>query len=113
MLARSIRRAPCFGVADYRDMPGAMLYRVASEGELVGYVVLRVVRQAHGAEGEIVAAAGRLPGADLTVAVLPALERMFSGVQGFTLTTARPGLLAKIAPLGYVVTHYTARKVAP
>ncbi len=115
-LARSIRRAPCFGLEDYRaalDAPGAMLYRVAAEGRPVGYVILRIVREAHGAEGEILAAAGGLAGADLTRDVLPQLERMFEGVRAFRITTARRGLVAKLAPLGYAVTHYTLRKVAP
>lgn len=115
VLAASIRRAPSFGVADYRaalDQPGAMLYRVAAEGEPVGYVILRLVHQAHGTEGEILAAAGRLAGADLTRDVLPQLERMFAGVSAFTITTARRGLVAKLAPLGYAVTHYTLRKPA-
>lgn len=115
MLASSVRRAPCFGVEDYRavlDQPGAMLYQVKAAGELVGYVILRVVHQAHGAEGEILAAAGRLAGADLTRDVLPALERMFSGVRCFRISTARPGLVKKLRAAGYELTHYTLRKAA-
>ncbi len=113
MLARSVLRAPCFSVADYRRMvdedADCNLYQVKAGTELVGFVILRVVDQSGGAEGEILAAAGRLDGADLTRDVLPALLKMFKGVKGYRITTARAGLVKKLAALGWSPTHTTLR----
>lgn len=113
LLAASVLRAPCFTVEDYRrqveDDPDCNLYRVAAGAELVGYVILRVVRQAGGAEGEILAAAGRLRGADLTRDVLPKLLGMFRGVQGYRISTARTGLVKKLMAAGWRQTHATLR----
>lgn len=119
LLSRAIFRAPCFEVEDYRRIvaedPGAQLYRVTAAGEipeLVGYVILRVLRFAGGAEGEILAAAGGLRGADLTAELLPALEDIFAGVEWHRITTARPGLKRKLERQGYTVSHWVMRKPA-
>lgn len=67
----------------------------------VGAFVLRVDRPASGPEGVIVAAAGRVPGVDLTAAVLPYVESLFRDCVRVRIHTARPGLGAKLAAMGY------------
>lgn len=117
MLASSVLRAPCYDVEDYRHLveheADCKLYAVRAEGALVGYVILRIIRQSGGAEGEIVAAAGRLAGADLTRDVLPALLKMFRGVRAYRVTTARAGLVRKLLRYGWRDTHRTLRMEAP
>ena len=117
LFAGTLRRSPCFTVDDYRreieENPDARLLRVSHGDALVGYVALRLVRRGGGVEGEIMAAAGRLPGIDLTAAIVPILESMFEGVRAFRVDTARRGLVKKLARMGYSVTHCTLRKVVP
>jgi hypothetical protein len=112
-LAATLAGVPCFTVADYLleiDAGAARLYRVTCEGELVGFFVLRVERYAGGAEGVILAAAGGLRGARLFDQVLPALERMFSGVSSIRVDTGRPGAIRQLLRAGYHATHVVMRK---
>jgi hypothetical protein len=117
MLASSIRGAPCYRVGDLRAevLEGrATLVSVTSDaGELVGYVVLRVERYQGGAEGVIVAAAGKLAGAKLYGHVVPALERLFLGVSSFRIESCRRGAARELEALGYLPTHVVWRKIAP
>lgn len=117
VLALSIIGAPCFTVEDYRRMIEddpmlTGLYRVSEGGRIVGFAVLRVEMYSGGAEGVILAAAGRLPGTDLTAALLDTMEKKFAGVKGFCIATARPGLKKKLEAQGYSLTHYVLRKPA-
>lgn len=116
VLKSSTKWFPLATVEDYRLLlerdPEAALLRVTSADKLVGYVILQVDRYAECSEGVIVAAAGRLPGADLVELVLPALERSFEGVVSYRLTTARRGLIRKLLRRGWLHTHAVMRKVA-
>ena len=114
-LARSCRKTPLVTPQDYRDLlavdPRARLYRGVVGDRTVAYGILRVVHFSGGAEGEIVAVAGRLPGVDLVDAFLPALEAELPNVVCFRFTTARRGLVEKMRRHGYYVTHVTLRKL--
>lgn len=68
------------------------------QGDTLGAVfVLRV----DGDEGVIVAAAGEVPGVDMTAEVLPHVERIFSDVRRIRIHTSRPGLAKKLTRQGY------------
>lgn len=116
MLAATVRGAPCFKVDDYqreldRDPNLNKLYRVSDEdGACVGYIVLRVEYFAGGAEGVIVAAAGRVAGARLYPQLLPEIERMFKGVKSLRVNTCREAGMRYLASAGYRPTHVTMRK---
>jgi hypothetical protein len=116
-LASTLRGVPCFTADDYRleleRNPDACLYRVSEEGgELVGFVLLRIERYQGGAEGVLLAAAGKLGGATLYGQVLPALEGMFRGVTSFRADPCRRGAIAELLKAGYLPTHVTMRKAA-
>jgi len=80
---------------------GAALFHVYHLGQLVGAMILRVDQSASGAEGVVVAAAGRLPGFDFTLDLLPHVEKMFHNVKSVRIHTARPGMARKLARAGY------------
>jgi hypothetical protein len=115
MLATTIRNSPCYTVRDLEveiRAGGATLYSVtADDGELVGYVVLRVETYEGGSEGVIVAGAGKLMGARLYPQILPALERMFYGVRSVRVEACRPGALRLLQKAGYTMTHAIARRL--
>lgn len=118
LLATTLRGVPCFTADDFRleleRNPDCRLYRVVDEqGERVAYVVLRIERYQGGAEGVLLAAAGKLAGAALYGQVLPALERMFTGVKTFRADPCRRGAIAELLKAGYLPTHVTMRKAAP
>lgn len=117
VLKSSTKWFPLATVEDYRLLverdADARLCCVEDEaGVLVGFVILKVERFTQGSEGVIIAAAGRLPGADLIELVLPQLERAFTGVASYRVTTARRGLIRKLQKHGWVGTHAVLRKAA-
>lgn len=117
LLQSTLRGVPCFTVEDYaREIEqniDCQLYSVATEaGALVGFIVLRIERYAGGAEGVLVAAAGRLPGANLYAQVLPALERMFRGVKSYRVDSCRSAGVLELMRAGYLPTHFVMRKAA-
>jgi len=115
MLATTIRGAPCYTVRDLgaEVMRGdATLYRVSAEdGRLVGFVVLRIELYEGGAEGVIVAGAGELAGARLYRQVVPALERLFTGVKSIRVESCRKAGTKALLELGYLPTHAIMRRV--
>lgn len=118
LLATTLRGEPCFGVEDMRreieSSADTQLFRIATEeGATVAYVVLRVERYQGGAEGVLVAAAGRLAGAQLYSQVLPALEGMFRGVVSVRANPCRAGAIKHLLAAGYRPTHVTMRKPGP
>lgn len=117
LLAGTLRNVPCYTAEDYRREVEAggdtKLYSATDEaGATVGYVVLRVERYAGGAEGVLLAAAGKLAGASLYLQVLPALEKMFTGVQSFRIDACRSAVVKKLLSAGYLPTHFVMRKAA-
>ncbi len=71
-------------------------------GQAVLAFVLRIDQAATGPQGVIVAAAGQVPGADLTATCMPAIESLFRGCVAIRYHTAHPALARKLARLGYV-----------
>lgn len=114
-LATTLRGVPCWRADDYRleleRNPDAKLYRIAEGDKLVGFVVLRIERMTGGAEGVLLAAAGRLAGARLYGQVLPAIEALFTGVNSLRADPCRAGAVRELARAGYIVTHVTMRKI--
>lgn len=88
---------------------GAVLFRVSEGGRTAAYYLLRVDHNATGAEGVMVAAAGRA-GVDLTRVVLPVAEKQFKGCHSMRIHTARPGLARKLARAGYGNVELVLRK---
>lgn len=80
---------------------GAQLFYCQSGGEIFGCFVLRIDHAPSGSEGVVVAAGGSLTGFDITLNLLPHVERMFKGVHRIRIHTARPGMAKKLAALGY------------
>lgn len=89
---------------------GAVLYAVEHAGAAVAWYVLRVELGPDSDEGVIVAAAGDLPGVDLTAAVVPVIEKQFIGCKTLRFHTARPGMARKMARLGYAAGEIVLRK---
>lgn len=117
LLEGTLRGVPCFTVDDYRREleanPDCLLYRaVTEEGALVGFIVLRIERYAGGAEGVLLAAAGRLPGANLYAQILPVLEQMFHGVKSYRVDSCRSAGVLELIRAGYLPTHFVMRKAA-
>jgi len=104
LLDRAMRCDPGATVATLRRAVArrqATLLCAYAAHELVGAVVLRIDRREGGAEGVIVAAAGRLAGVSLTRALLPTVESYFRGVKRIRVHTARRGLAKLLAGAGY------------
>lgn len=89
---------------------GASLFHVVDRaGQTVGYYVLRVDFDMRGAEGVVVAGAGRA-GMDLLDLLLPSIEKQFSGCYAVRVHTTRPGVVKKLVAHGYGATELTVRK---
>ena len=116
ILESSTKWFPLATVEDYRLLleqdADAKLLRVSQDGILAGFVIVKVEHFTAGSEGVIVAAAGRMKGADLVDLVLPALENLLAGVSSYRVTTARAGLKRKLERRGWTQTHSVLRKVA-
>lgn len=90
-------------LADLRatvESAGAALFHVLAGDRIVGAVVLRVDRFASGAQGVIVAAAGRLPGVRLAD-LLPHFEGRMTGVDSIRIHTRRQGMVRLLRRAGY------------
>lgn len=90
---------------------GAYLFHVYCNGRMVGAFVLRIDEAASGSEGVIVAGAGRLPGFDFIVSLVPHIEKLFLNVKTIRIHTARPGLIKKLSRSGYEASEMVLRKV--
>lgn len=92
-------------------LAGADLFEVVDEsGAVVLRYALRVDKHAEGAEGVIVAAVGKLPGADLCELFVPVIERQLSGAAAVKVTTRRMGLVEKLRAKGYQLEGFILRK---
>lgn len=89
---------------------GARLFYVKQGAATVAAFVLRVDHTADGSEGVIVAAAGRLKGADLMASCMPAIESLFIGCKSIRYHTARPAVARKMAMLGYMPSEIVCTK---
>lgn len=111
--AAALRHAlPFADVSELEDQveAGAVLFAVEYGGAVVAWYVLRVEVSPETTEGVIVAAAGDLPGVDLCASVIPYIEKQFYGCRSLRFHTARPGLVKKMARLGYTAGEIVMRK---
>lgn len=84
------------------DLSGLPLFIARHHGVPVLAYLLRVDETPRGAEGVIVAAAGSLPGVDLTGRVLPFIESQLD-CDWLRIHTARAGLGRKLQKQGYAM----------
>lgn len=92
---------------------GALCFRVEAGGKVVGAYAVQITHHAAGPVAWIKAAGGRLPGADLTVSLLPAIEAQLAlhGVRCMAIKTRRIGLVRKLARLDYFSGGVTMLKI--
>lgn len=113
MLATAMKSDPLAGVEALAEMVNggtAALYGVFSGVYFVGAYVLRVDHKPHGAEGVIVAAAGRLKGVSLLGLLLPEAEKRFHGCKAIRVHTNRRGMLKELSKRGYGLREFVLAK---
>lgn len=89
----------------------AQFFEVLDGESVCGRFALRLNCFEHGCEGEVVAAAGALPGVDLTHSVLPVIEQhIFANVQAVKVVTRRRALVSKLLNRGYRIDAFVMRK---
>lgn len=88
----------------------ACLFHVLDAGEVVGRYVLRVDQLGDAAEGVVVAAWGSWQGGALLPAVLPFIETQFRGIKAMRIHSARPGMIRRLAGIGYQPQEIVMRK---
>lgn len=82
---------------------GAYLFNVLNNDVVVCSFVLRVDNFSDRSEGVIVAAGGDCENVDLTMSVVPVIEKMFTNCKTIRCHTARAGLAKKMGHMGYSV----------
>lgn len=110
MIALALIDCDVADIEDQVDCEAAQLFTLHSAGDMVAAFVLRIDRIGGRNEGVVVAAAGRVPGVDLTALMMPVIEKMFEGCQSVRVHTARPGLGRKLVGMGYRVAELVLRK---
>ena len=92
---------------------GSRAIEIYDGDDMVAAVVLRAERFPYGTELLIQSAAGRLPGASLTDAVLPIIEHIAvqAGCQSVRLHTSRKGFAPSLARNGFAPAETVYRKV--
>ncbi len=105
------------GLASVADLEAdGQLFECEIDGEIVGNYVLRVIRRSNGTELQVVAAAGRAPGVDLSALGMAAIfeQARTIGADAVALHTRRMGLVKKLARAGFMVDGFILRRrVAP
>ena len=103
----------CATLDDYRQQwkEGAALYRVAEGDKTLGFYMTRFDSDAQGFEGVIYAGAGAAD-FDLTEVIVPFAEQQLKafGCYSVRVHTARPGLVKKLAKMGYGAAELVLRK---
>lgn len=102
LIGLSVQHATAADIRHQVEQGGARLFHIKHAGTIVGAFVIRVDSLPGGDEGVIVAAAGNLPGVDLTASCMPAIESMFVNCRTIRYHTAQPALARKMARMGYV-----------
>jgi hypothetical protein len=90
-------------------LAGTELFDVVVDGAIVARYALQAVTRPKGVEVEIVAAAGRA-NADLTVSILPIIEKQAAGADRLTVYTRRRGLVKKLLGQGWTLDSFVLRK---
>ena len=89
---------------------GATLFKVTSNGLLVGYYILRIDEFIAHSEAVLVAGVGNHPVINLTDSIIPVIEKQFIACKYLRIHTARSGLVKKLAHLGYEPQEFVMRK---
>ena len=89
---------------------GAYLFNVFNNDVVVCSFVLRVDNFSDRSEGVIVAAGGDCENIDLTMSVVPVIEKMFINCKTIRCHTARAGLTKKMERMGYSVQEIVLTK---
>jgi len=92
------------------ELTGASLFDVQVAGVTVLRYALRTIQREKGAETFIVAAAGGMPGVDMTATITPFIETQCANVDRLTINTRRPGLVKKLKAQGWSLDSYVMRK---
>lgn len=108
--------APHVSVDHYADMidtGAAVLFGAFIDGEHVASAVAGFEDGDLGSEFVIYGAAGKAPGIDLIVTILPAFEAIArsGGAVSIRFHTVRKGLIARTLPAGYEAAEIIMRKV--
>lgn len=88
----------------------ACLFHVIDGAAVVGRYVLRVDQLGDSAEGVVVCAWGEWRGGALLPVVLPYIEKQFRGVSALRIHSARPGMIRRLAAIGYQPQEIVMRK---
>lgn len=91
-------------------LAGAHCFAVHADGELLGHYALGVRDYEGGPEVIVIAAAGRMRGADLIASLLPTIEQQSQGAQCLTVHTKRRGMVAKLAAYGFRLDGFILHK---
>lgn len=113
ILAPAMQHDPMSGVATLRKMVKqgrGRLFGVYDGDYLIGAYVLAIERKMHGAEGIIVAGAGRLHGASLVRTLIPHIQNQFIGCRSVRAHTARPGMVRELKKQGFQVSEIVLRR---
>lgn len=101
-LAPAMRHNPFGGIESMADvLHGAQCFELSDQGDPFMTYGLRVIERARGVEVVIAAAAGRLPGVDLTSTALAVIEEQTQHYDVLSIVTARPGLVKKLLRHGF------------
>lgn len=91
-------------------LEGAMLFDVIVNGQIVARYALQQFDRANGTEVCIKAAAGGLPGFDLTATITPVIEQQCAAADSLMINTKRKGLAKKLARQGWTIDAFVLRK---
>lgn len=110
MLRRAVDAQGMAAIEDQWRRGVGALYVAECSGIVVLAVALRIDAHPAGDEGVILAAAGELPGFDLVGALLPSIERLFTGCKRVRFHTGVPAVARKMAQHGYRLRELVCEK---
>lgn len=104
LIAKALTDATVEDIKRQTESGNAKLFSVCDEdAEIVAAFVLRVDAQVNKNVGVVVAAGSEEKDLDMTAAMMPYIETMFTGCQSLRVHTARPGLVKKLCRLNWKV----------
>lgn len=101
LLAAAVPNCSILDIKQQIDDEHAQLFRVDKGFQFIGYYVLRIDYLTEHNEGVIIAAVGKDSSIDLTLEIIPAIEKQFIGCKFLRIHTARPGLVKKLNAIGF------------
>lgn len=110
LVGQALTHATVDDIRHQVENQGARLFFVEHSGKRVGAFVLRVDESPSGAEGVIVAGAGKLAGVDMMGTCMPHIETLFKNCVAIRYHTARPALARRLFGLGYEPVEIVCKK---